>query len=421
MPITVAYALNASACPPVRVPNDLALDPKADDPVPVVSTAFASGDQDELIRKLNELSVRLDLLGRYGGGGYAIASGLLLGGSAGDSSIGIAAGVGQSDGHQVKLVDFLQALTGGTPAQNYVYLLRSGSPSVVVGSLAPPANSAVYLGRATMNPTLSAIDLSGVVYNYGGLLYRRTGDAAEPDDTPPAAVRFLAQTDGGLYWWDGAAYQAVSGIGPTGATGPAGPTGDTGPAGPTGADGPTGPPGPPGAELTTTDDLPEGAVNLYYTDGRARAAMTGTAPVAVDAGTGAVSMPAASATQNGYLPSAWFAKFAAYDIAGQVTGAPAASAVVTRYKAPRAFTIKAAAPGSTGISDVAATGTATFSLQKNGSQFGTMSWSAAGTVPAFAVASDAVFAAGDILTVVAPGSPDATLADIAFTLVGVLT
>lgn len=43
------------------------------------------------------------------------------------------------------------------------------------------------------------------------------------------------------------------------------------PRGPVGPQGPTGPQGPSGAITGTTDNLPEGTTNLYYTDARAEA------------------------------------------------------------------------------------------------------------------------------------------------------
>jgi len=51
--------------------------------------------------------------------------------------------------------------------------------------------------------------------------------------------------------------------------------------------------------------------NLYYTDARARAAISGTAPVTYVAGTGVISMAVATAAVNGYLAAADFVLFTA--------------------------------------------------------------------------------------------------------------
>lgn len=50
----------------------------------------------------------------------------------------------------------------------------------------------------------------------------------------------------------------------------------------------------------TSSDLPEGS-NLYYTNGRSQAAVSGTAPISVSSGV--VSMAAATNSVNGYLTS----------------------------------------------------------------------------------------------------------------------
>jgi hypothetical protein len=55
-------------------------------------------------------------------------------------------------------------------------------------------------------------------------------------------------------------------------------------------------------------------------------------------------------------------------------------------------------------------------MQQNGVQFGTFAFSASGTTATFSVSSDTQFNAGDVLTVVAPGSADATLGNIACTI-----
>lgn len=53
-----------------------------------------------------------------------------------------------------------------------------------------------------------------------------------------------------------------------------------------------------------TDLTAEGATNKFYTDARVRAAITATAPLAINSGTGVISIPAASGSQAGALASA---------------------------------------------------------------------------------------------------------------------
>ena len=73
---------------------------------------------------------------------------------------------------------------------------------------------------------------------------------------------------------------------------------------------------------------------------------------------------------------------------------------------------------SQGTAGGAATATATYSIRKNGTTVGTMVFAPGATTATFTMGSATTYVAGDILTVVAPSSPDATLANLAWTFVG---
>lgn len=107
-----------------------------------------------------------------------------------------------------------------------------------------------------------------------------------------------------------------------------------------------------------------------------------------------------------------------YDVGAMVAGAPDADAVCLRYKFPREVTFAAGLSPSQGVADVAATGETDFDIQQNGASVGTMTFAAAATTATFDMDSETVFEVGDVLTVVAPNTPDATLADISFVLSG---
>ena len=71
---------------------------------------------------------------------------------------------------------------------------------------------------------------------------------------------------------------------------------------------------------------------------------------------------------------------------------------------------------------VAATGSTVIDIQKNGSNIGTITIAPAGTTGTFATSGGATsYVAGDYMSLVAPASPDATLADSAMTFVGTRT
>lgn len=107
-----------------------------------------------------------------------------------------------------------------------------------------------------------------------------------------------------------------------------------------------------------------------------------------------------------------------YDLGGGCTGVPGASLVLMRYPFPRAAFLPSGLINSQGVAATAATAQTDFSILKNGVSFGTMRFAAAGTAASFIAASQASFAAGDVLTVVAPATPDSTLANIGFALAG---
>jgi len=112
----------------------------------------------------------------------------------------------------------------------------------------------------------------------------------------------------------------------------------------------------------------------------------------------------------------------AYDMAAMKAGKPAASEVIMRFVCVRPFTIPQDFAQSRAVAGVAATASTTFDCKKNGAAaFGTFNFAGAATVATFTLASATAFAPGDILTIVAPASPDATLADVAITIRSLLS
>ncbi|AQV94745.1 hypothetical protein BJN34_12730 [Cupriavidus necator] len=107
-----------------------------------------------------------------------------------------------------------------------------------------------------------------------------------------------------------------------------------------------------------------------------------------------------------------------YDVGGTYNGAPAASAVLVRLPFPRQVVFPAGLTNSRGTAGTGATAQTNFDIQKNGSSVGTMRFAAGSATATFIMGSQTTFAAGDILKVVAPATPDATLADIGFSLAG---
>ena len=115
-------------------------------------------------------------------------------------------------------------------------------------------------------------------------------------------------------------------------------------------------------------------------------------------GAGAVETPA-------YVSGAW-------------AGSPGASQVIERYIFAAPTDFPAGLGGSYASAGTAATAAASFTIAKNGSAVGTMDFAAAATAATFTMGSPMSFAAGDVLTIAAPATPDSTLGNLAWTLAG---
>ena len=107
-----------------------------------------------------------------------------------------------------------------------------------------------------------------------------------------------------------------------------------------------------------------------------------------------------------------------YELEMFLPGAPAAAQIVYR----RIFAITVNLPpgltGSLARAGVAATAGTSFTIQKNGANIGAILFGAGATVPTFSLTAAVSFLAGDILSIVAPATPDPTLAEIALVLLG---
>jgi len=112
--------------------------------------------------------------------------------------------------------------------------------------------------------------------------------------------------------------------------------------------------------------------------------------------------------------------YAGYDVAmGVASPAPTASEELLRHLFTRSVVFGVDFAGSLAKADTAATASTVLSVKKNGTEIGTITFAIAGTTGT--LESDGVaasFAAGDVMTVVAPATPDATLAKIAATFKG---
>lgn len=130
----------------------------------------------------------------------------------------------------------------------------------------------------------------------------------------------------------------------------------------------------------------------------------------------------ASLGADGKVPSAQLPAATAqpFDIHTFYPGVPSASAKLYRGKLARAVTFPANFAGAQFTASVNATGSTVFDIQKNGVSVGSCTIAAGGIAPTFASTGGAAvsFAAGDVFSVIAPATADATLADPAITFAG---
>jgi hypothetical protein len=108
----------------------------------------------------------------------------------------------------------------------------------------------------------------------------------------------------------------------------------------------------------------------------------------------------------------------AYDVGGALNGAPTSSLVIMRLPFVRTVVFPSGMADSKMIAAVAADAETVFSIQIDDVEFATATFAISGTVAVFACAGDQEFVAGEVLTIVAPGSADATLADLGWLLAG---
>jgi len=107
-----------------------------------------------------------------------------------------------------------------------------------------------------------------------------------------------------------------------------------------------------------------------------------------------------------------------YDMGIALSGSPSNSQVLCTYPMPRSVTFPYDCGTSQAYGGTAATAQTVFSFKKDGVEFATCTFAAAGQTGTFS-GEQTAFTAGEVFTLVAPASADATLADIGFAITAV--
>lgn len=146
---------------------------------------------------------------------------------------------------------------------------------------------------------------------------------------------------------------------------------------------------------------------------------TNWAPGTDASGSGGIADAASDGVIYGRKDGAWVA-VNTYDLPLYIPDRPTTGMTAARIVAVRPFTLPASLTGSLASANTGPTASATFVLQKNGTQFASVVFTPGSTTGAFTAASSTAFAAGDVLRVLCP-TQDTTLADISITLMGTRT
>lgn len=164
-----------------------------------------------------------------------------------------------------------------------------------------------------------------------------------------------------------------------------------------------------------------GNQQLYWSGSAWTSAGGATTLTGLSDGPGSYSGAGGYALQVNAGATAFEFKAKPFDIGVFVAGVGINSQILLSLKVARACLFPAGASGSYAFATIAATGSTTFTFKKNGTSFATVVFAASGTTGTWTQASDATFAAGDILEIDGPATADATLANISFTLAGTRT
>jgi hypothetical protein len=154
----------------------------------------------------------------------------------------------------------------------------------------------------------------------------------------------------------------------------------------------------------------------------------GAAALVVRQGATTVTVPAGAGqllhttgTTDGLVavaPAAQAGGAAPFDIALYLPGQPEAAERLLKLEVARGFSLPVDLAGSRGHADTAATAEAVCTILQNGVVVGSVTFAAASQEPTFALTGGLALAPGDRLELVAPATQDATLAGLAFTLIG---
>lgn len=194
------YYTEAASTPDPQVASDIAF---VLDGSPDVLPEIVTADTVNFSTYINQNSASSEAAARAGLGGFAVINGLTLTNSG--LTVTVATGIAQVDGIvALKSSDSRTLVLPSSQSNVWVWLKQDKSLSYTT-STTPPSGKVVLLARCVTDAsTVTTIEYSGVVYAFGGALWRFTSDELAPTDSMDSSLRVYTKTNRGVYLWDGA-------------------------------------------------------------------------------------------------------------------------------------------------------------------------------------------------------------------------
>jgi hypothetical protein len=213
----MVYTLLATQVPTPVVPAAL-LSIAGATPTTFTALVAAASGSGSLVTPANKNFTRGDVIGRAGGGAFAVDWDSGSGGLPGlnlttTGALNVTVGVGQAmlDGPvQIESPYTVPGITDNV-ARIHLWMNQAGVVTPVNNSLTPPAGIQCYVGSVvTAGGVVTELNGSGVLYLMGSQLLRRTADIARPTDTPPAGLSYFVRGLYSTYFWNGLEYLELS-------------------------------------------------------------------------------------------------------------------------------------------------------------------------------------------------------------------
>ncbi len=199
----------ARLCPPVQMPGPAFFSATFSAPgaaLHCMATLQVGSGGGSVSAALNQNSARVELLARYGCGGYGVMTGLDFVSASGLSAT-IGPGVALMDG-PVELSTPKSITLPDHQAAIWVWLTAGGALTYALDLLKPVTGVAIPLCCLSSSAgVVGGADVSGVIRTINGQLWRQTGDTGAPSDVPDAGMRLWTRTAAGIYFWDGASFR----------------------------------------------------------------------------------------------------------------------------------------------------------------------------------------------------------------------